>query len=76
MGDTARATIYLDRGVFRAVKVKAASSDRTISQLVNDAVRRSLREDAQDLATFDARAGQPRRPIEDVVKALHRAGRL
>jgi len=76
MSDTARATIYLDRGLFRAVKVKAASSDRTISQLVNDAVRRSLREDAQDLAAFDSRAGQPRRPFEEVVKALKRAGRL
>lgn len=76
MNARARATVYLDRVLFRAVKVKAAASERTISDLVGDALRRSLREDADDLAAFEDRAGQPRKPFEEAVKALRRAGRV
>ncbi len=76
MPETARATVYLDREIFKAVKIKAVATDRTVSRLVNDTLKRSLREDAEDLAAFEARSGQPRLSFEDVVKSLKRAGRI
>lgn len=76
MRASARATVYLDPKLYRAIKVKAASSDRTISGLVNEALTLMLREDAADLEAFDARAGQPSRPFEEVLKSLKRDGLL
>jgi transposase len=76
MADSARATVYLDRGLYKAVKIKAAATERSISRLVNDTLKRSLREDAEDLAAFESRSGQPKLLFEDVVKSLKRAGRI
>ena len=52
MSESKRATVYLDAEVHRAVRLKAAATDQSISEIVNDAVRRSLAEDADDLAAF------------------------
>jgi len=71
-----RATIYFDSHVHRALRLKAAESDRTISELVNDAVRNSLAEDAEDLAAFEERAAEPLLKFEDVVKDLKRRGKI
>ena len=71
-----RATIYLDSSLHRALRVKAAETDTSVSDLVNDAVRHSLTEDAADLATFEARAREPVLPFEDVLKDLKRRGKL
>ena len=54
-----RATVYLDPALHRALRVKAAETDRSLSELVNDAVRRSLMEDQMDLAAFEERAEEP-----------------
>ena len=43
-----RATIYLDEELHRALKIKAAATDRTISEIVNEAVRRDLAEDVAE----------------------------
>ena len=69
---TARATVYLEPELYRAAKVKAAASDRSFSDIVNDALRLGLSEDAADIATFERRAKQPARPFEDVLKSLRR----
>jgi len=71
-----RATIYLDPELHRALRLKAAETDRSISDLVNLAVRESLSEDADDLAAFDDRASEPDLPFEDVVRDLRRRGKL
>jgi hypothetical protein len=71
-----RATIYFDSHVHRALRLKAAESDRTISELVNDAVRNSLAEDAEDLAAFEERAAEPLLKFEDFVKDLKRRGKI
>lgn len=54
-----RATVYLDPSLYRALRVKAAETETSVSELVNAAVQRSLSEDAADLAVFEARAGEP-----------------
>ncbi|MCH7825442.1 MAG: CopG family transcriptional regulator [Acidobacteria bacterium] len=73
---TRRATIYLDTELHRALRLKAADTEYTISELVNEAVRESLSEDADDLAVFDERAHEPSLTFEAVVKDLRRRGRL
>ena len=68
-----KATIYFDSRLHRALRVKAAETDRSISDLVNHAVRTSLAEDADDLAAFETRLSEPRLRFEDVVKGLTNA---
>lgn len=76
MGGSTRTTVYLDPRVHRALKVKAATSDQSMSELVNDAVREALREDAIDLRAARRRAREPRIPFERVVAELKRKGLL
>ncbi len=71
-----RASVYFDPQLHRALRLRAAETDRSFSELVNDAVRRSLAEDAEDLAAFEERAGEPNLVFEDVVKDLKKRGRL
>ena len=71
-----RATIYLDPNLHRALKIKAAETSTSISELVSDAVRQSLSEDAEDLAAFEQRAGEPLISYEDMLKRLKRDGRI
>ena len=71
-----RATIYFDPDLHRALRFKAAGTDRSISDLVNEAVKQSLAEDAEDLAAFDDRAHEPNLPFEEVLKGLKQSGKL
>ncbi len=73
---TKRATVYFDENLHRAIRLKAAETDRSISDLVNEAVRQCLAEDADDLAAFDDRASEPDLPFERVVKELRERGKL
>ena len=71
-----RATIYLDANLHRALRLKAAQTDQSMSELVNDAVRQSLLEDAEDLEAFEARAKEPNLDFESLLKDLRRRGKL
>ena len=73
---SSRTTLYLDPKVHRALKVKSATTDRSISDLVNEALLESLREDAIDLEAFDKRAKEPSRPFEKILEELKRDGLL
>ena len=68
--------MYFEPDVHRALKLKAAASDRSVSEMVNDAVRLSLAEDAEDLEAFEERATEPELLFEDFVKSLRRRGKL
>jgi plasmid stability protein len=71
-----RATIYFDPSLHRALRVKAAETDRSLSDLVNEAVKLSLVEDGEDFAAFEERAIEPDLSFEDVVKDLKRSGAI
>lgn len=73
---TKRATIYLDASLHRALRLQAAETDRTISDLVNDAVRAALAEDADDLAAVADREAEPTRGFGDFVRELRERGDL
>ena len=74
--DPKRATVYFDPALHRALRVKAAETERSISDLVNEAVQLSLIEDAEDLDDFEDRVNEPNLPYEDVVKDLKRRGKI
>jgi len=74
--NTRRATIYLDPELHKALRTKAAETDRSVSDLVNTAVRRSLAEDAVDLAAFEDRVHEPTVAFEDVLRDLKSRGKL
>ncbi len=76
MATPRRVTVYFDPALHRALRLKAAETDRSLSQLVNDAIRRSLAEDAEDLEAFASRVREPDLPFESVVRDLRRRGKL
>ena len=71
-----RATVYFDASLHRALRVKAAVTERSLSELVNGAVRQSMAEDVEDLAAFKERAGEPNLAFEAVLKDMRRRGKL
>jgi hypothetical protein len=71
-----RSTIYFDEDLHRALRMKAAVTDLTVSDIVNEAVRRSLAEDAEDLEAFDKRRREPSLSFDDVVRSMKRRGKL
>ena len=73
---TKRSTVYFYSQIHRVLRLKAAETDRSISELVNDAVRLSLAEDAEDLDAFKERAREPNLAFEDVLKDLRKRGKL
>jgi hypothetical protein len=71
-----RATVYLDPMLHKALSIKAAETSRSISELINEAVRFSLAEDAEDLAAFRDRGEEPLLAFEDVLEKLKKNGRI
>jgi plasmid stability protein len=71
-----RATVYFDPELHRALRLKAAETERSLSDLVNEAVQHALAEDAEDLSAFEERAAEPHLPFESVVKDLKRRGKI
>ena len=73
---TKRATIYFDPVLHKALRLKSVETSRSITDLVNQAVRESLAEDAEDLAAFDERAHEPLINYDEMVKRLKKDGRI
>ena len=76
MSTPKRATVYFDPDIHRALRLRAATSDKSISDMVNQAVKLALAEDAEDLAAFRERKREPSLDFEEFVKALKRRGKL
>ena len=75
MSNSRRATVYLDPELHRALRIKAAETDQSVSDIVNEAVRQTLAEDAEDIASFRARATEPNLDFETILKDLRRRGK-
>jgi hypothetical protein len=76
MPSDTRTTIYLKPKIYRALKIKAATTNRPVSDLVYAAVLESLQEDVLDLEALDRRVNQSTRPFEKVLKKLKCGGNL
>jgi hypothetical protein len=75
-GKSKRATVYLDPDLHRALKLKAVQMEISMSDLVNQAIKESLAEDAMDLTAFDDRASEPNLDFEKVVRDLKKRGKI
>lgn len=73
---TKRTTIYFDPILHKALRLKAAETSRSITQLVNEAVKEALAEDAEDLAAFEARVHEPVVSYDEMVKRLKSDGSI
>ena len=73
---TKRATIYFDPNLHKALRLKAVETSRSVSDLVNEAVRDALSEDAEDLLAFEERAEENLISYEEMVKRLKKDGRI
>jgi len=73
---TKRATIYFEPDLHRALRLKAAETSRSITELVNEAVREALSEDAEDLAAFGERKLDPVISYDEMVQRLKKDGRI
>lgn len=76
MDDSKRATIYFDADVHRALRLRAAACNRSISDMVNEAVRVSLTEDADDLRDADQRRDEESSSFEGFVAVFRDSGRI
>jgi predicted transcriptional regulator len=71
-----RTTIYLDPDLHKALRLKAIAFSQSVSELVNDAVRESLAEDARDIMVFEEREKEPLISYDEMVKRLKKDGRI
>jgi hypothetical protein len=71
-----RATIYFDPTLHKALRLKSVETSRSVSELVNQAVREALSDDAEDLLAFEERAGETLISYEEMVKKLKKDGRI
>jgi len=71
-----RATVYLDPELHKALRLKAVETAQSLSKLVNDAIKESLAEDAEDIAAFEERAKEPLISYEGMIKRLKKDGRI
>ena len=71
-----RSTIYFDADLHRALRLKAADTERSVSELVNEAVRLALLDDQEDLTAFRERAHEPTITYEELLDDLKAHGKL
>jgi plasmid stability protein len=76
MEESKRATIYFDADVHRALRLRAAACNRSISDMVNEAVRMTLAEDADDLRDVEQRQEEESIGFEEFVNSLRKSGRI
>lgn len=75
-GKTRRSTIYLEEDIFKALRLKAAAVEVSMSDLVNEAMRAVLSEDAEDLAIIEERRNEEAVPFDEFIAKLKASGHL
>ena len=73
---TKRSTIYFDPELYKALRLKAVETSRSVSAIVNEAVKEAIAEDAEDILFFNERAGEPLISYDEMVKRLKKDGRI
>lgn len=71
-----RSTVYFDPDIHQALRMKAATAHISVSEVVNEAVRISLREDQEDLRAFEERENEPTLSYEELLENLESHGKL
>ena len=73
---TKRSTVYFEADVHQALRVKAATTHQSVSEVVNEAVRVALREDQEDLNAFSQRVNEPTVSYEELLEDLKLHGKI
>ena len=76
ISEAVRSTVYLQADLHQALRLKSAHSQRSMSDIVNDALRQALREDSDDLAAVRGRAKERALSYEDFLVKLKANGSL
>ncbi len=71
-----RSTVYIDQDLIRILKIKSAETSRSVSDLINDAIRHELLEDQEDLDAIERRKNEPTVTYEQLLKDLKRNGKI
>ncbi|WP_372628123.1 ribbon-helix-helix domain-containing protein [Arsukibacterium sp.] len=71
-----RSTVYFEPSIHQALKLRAASSDTSVSELIDEAVRLLMREDQEDLATVRQRANEAEISYEELLNSLQADGKI
>jgi hypothetical protein len=76
MRNNTRATVYFSAEIFKALRMKAAATHRSMSEIVNEAVRDALADDAADFDAFDLLRDDEAKSFDSFVSGLRRRGKL
>lgn len=76
MSLTKRATVYFDPDIHKILKIKAAETSSSISQIIDEIVKKELKEDEEDLQIFTDRAAEPTISYEALLKDLKADGKI
>jgi len=71
-----RSTIYFEPSIHQALKLKAATSQLSVSELVDEAVRLLMSEDQEDLAAFSERRDEKEISYEALLNDLKKHGKI
>ncbi|WP_417224375.1 ribbon-helix-helix domain-containing protein [Amphritea sp.] len=71
-----RSTVYFEPSIHNALKLKAASSNTSVSELIDEAVRLLMREDQEDLTAVRQRASEPEISYEELLNSLEADGKI
>ena len=74
--ETKKYTVYLDSDLHRALRVKSAETDISVSELVNEAIRNAIKEDAIDLKAYKERQSEPSVAFERILEKLKSDGKV
>jgi hypothetical protein len=65
-----RTTVYLDPELLKIVRYQAIQNETSVSQMINDAIREQLAEDAEDIAAIEERKNEIPISFSEMVKRL------
>lgn len=71
-----RSTVYLDPSIHQALRIKSIETSRSMSDLINEALKDALTEDLEDFAAFEERTAEPLISYEQMIKRLKKDGRI
>lgn len=71
-----RSTVYFDPAIHQALKIKAAATQQSVSEIINEAMRATIREDQEDLAVFEERKNEGTISYEELLDDLKAHGKL
>ena len=74
--NTVTEPLPFDSATHRALRARAAETDRSVAEVVNEAVSLLLAEDREDLAALAERAGEPTLSLSDLRRELETDGAI